>query len=197
MRLTSKYLNLVLFVFLFDVLELFFNWWPLIFIYFTKISLFGHSPTFFSNSSLSTKFTIFFTTTLIPLSQTSLPFLFEYIGEMAKDYIYAIVPLFEDALMERDAVHRQITCQAISHMAIGVYGFGCEDALLHLLNHVWPNIFEVAPHVIQMTLYAIDSIRNSLGCHRILQYLLQGMFHPARRVRESYWRAYNNCYICP
>merc|ERR1712226_987579 len=89
----------------------------------------------------------------------ALSFLFEYIGEMSKDYIYAIVPLFEDALMERDAVHRQITSQAVSHMALGVYGFGCEDALLHLLNHIWPNIFEVAPHVIQMVLYAIDSIR--------------------------------------
>jgi splicing factor 3B subunit 1 len=125
----------------------------------------------------------------------ALSFLFEYIGEMSKDYIYAILPLFEDALMERDAVHRQITSQAVSHMALGVYGFGCEDALVHLLNHIWPNIFEVAPHVIQMVLYAIDSIRCGLGPCRILQYLLQGLFHPARRVRESYWRAYNNTYI--
>merc|ERR1712036_124495 len=108
----------------------------------------------------------------------ALSFLFEYIGEMGKDYIYAILPLFEDALMERDAVHRQITSQAISHMALGVYGFGCEDALTHLLNYIWPNIFEIAPHVIQMVLYAIDSIRVGLGPGRILQYQLQGLFHP-------------------
>ena len=31
----------------------------------------------------------------------SLSFLFEYIGEMGKDYIYAVTPLFEDALMDR------------------------------------------------------------------------------------------------
>jgi splicing factor 3B subunit 1 len=31
----------------------------------------------------------------------SLSFLFEYIGEMGKDYIYAITPLLEDALMDR------------------------------------------------------------------------------------------------
>lgn len=31
----------------------------------------------------------------------SLSFLFEYIGEMAKDYIYAVTPLLEDALMDR------------------------------------------------------------------------------------------------
>merc|ERR1711937_396225 len=125
----------------------------------------------------------------------ALSFLFEHIGEMGKDYIYSIVPLFEDSLMERDAVHRQITSQAISHMALGVYGFGCEDALQHLLNYVWPNIFETTPHVIQFVLYGLDSIRQSLGPCRIFQYLMQGLFHPARRVRESYWRCMNNTYI--
>ena len=31
----------------------------------------------------------------------ALSFMFEYIGEMTKDYVYAITPLFVDALMER------------------------------------------------------------------------------------------------
>lgn len=31
----------------------------------------------------------------------SLSFMFEYIGEMGKDYIYPITPLLEDALMDR------------------------------------------------------------------------------------------------
>ena len=31
----------------------------------------------------------------------SLSFMFEYIGEMGKDYIYAVSPLLEDALMDR------------------------------------------------------------------------------------------------
>jgi hypothetical protein len=37
----------------------------------------------------------------------SLSFMFEYVGEMSKDYIYAITPLLEDALMDRALVHRQ------------------------------------------------------------------------------------------
>merc|ERR1712048_1067626 len=116
----------------------------------------------------------------------ALSFMFEYIGEMAKDYLYSVLTLMEDALMERDAVHRQITCQATSHLALGVYGFGCEDALQHLLNFVWPNIFEQTPHVIQMTMLALESLMMGLGPGRMVQYLLQGLFHPARRVRESY-----------
>ena len=42
----------------------------------------------------------------------ALSFLFEYIGEMGKDYIYAVTPLFEDALQERDLVHRQVKSYA-------------------------------------------------------------------------------------
>merc|ERR1711972_37848 len=71
----------------------------------------------------------------------SLSFLFEYIGEMAKDYVYAVTPLLEDALMDRDLVHRQIACNGVKHMSLGVYGMGREDALMHLLNYVRPNIF--------------------------------------------------------
>ena len=42
---------------------------------------------------------------------------------------------------------------------------------------------------------AIDGLRVALGPSLILSYLLQGMFHPARRVREIYWKIYNNLYI--
>ncbi|EEB13765.1 U2 snRNP component prp10, putative [Pediculus humanus corporis] len=125
----------------------------------------------------------------------SLSFLFEYIGEMGKDYIYAVCPLLEDALMDRDLVHRQTACAAIKHMALGVYGFGCEDALIHLLNHVWPNIFETSPHLVQAFMDAIEGLRVALGSIKILQYSLQGLFHPARKVRDVYWKIYNSLYI--
>jgi splicing factor 3B subunit 1 len=125
----------------------------------------------------------------------SFSFMFEYIGEMAKDYIYAVSPLMEDALMDRDLVHRQMACETMKHLALGVQGLNCEDALIHLMNHVWPNCFETSPHLIQRVFEAIDGFRVSLGCTRVLQYLLQGLWHPARRVREVYWRLYNNLYI--
>ena len=103
----------------------------------------------------------------------ALAFMFEYIGEMSKDYIYAVTPLLEDAMMDRDLVHRQTAMTAIGHMALGVFGFGCEDALCHLLNHVWPNIFETSPHVIQAFICAIEGIRVGLGSARLLYYTLQ------------------------
>jgi len=125
----------------------------------------------------------------------SLSFLFEYIGEMGKDYIYAVVSLLEDALMDRDLVHRQTACAAIKHMALGVFGFGCEDALIHLLNFVWPNVFETSPHVIQAVMDAIEGMRVGLGPSKLLYYTIQGLFHPARKVRDVYWKVYNTLYI--
>jgi len=125
----------------------------------------------------------------------ALSFMFEYIGDMGKDYVYAVTPLLEDALMDRDAVHRQTGCAAVKHLALGVAGHGCEDALIHLLNFVWPNVFEESPHVIQATYDAIQGLMVALGPNVILQYTLQGLYHPARKVREAYWRVFNYLYI--
>ena len=125
----------------------------------------------------------------------ALSFMFEYIGEMGKDYIYAVTPLLEDALMDRDAVHRQTGCACVKHLALGVAGLGCEDALIHLLNYVWPNIFEDSPHVINATCDAIEGLMVALGPNVILAYTVQGLYHPARKVREIYWKIYNMLYM--
>jgi len=125
----------------------------------------------------------------------ALSFLFEYIGDTSKDYVYAVVTLLEDALKDRDQVHRQTACTAVKHLALGLQGQGCEDALIHLLNFVWPNIFEESPHVIGAVFDAIEGLRVSLGAQVILNYVWQGIFHPSRPVRESYWKVYNNLYV--
>ncbi|KAG2491765.1 hypothetical protein HYH03_009926 [Edaphochlamys debaryana] len=125
----------------------------------------------------------------------ALSFMFEYIGEMGKDYINAVTPLLEDALMDRDLVHRQTAASVVGHMSLGVAGLGCEAALTHLLNYVWPNIFEVSPHVVQAVGFAVDGCRVALGPCLVMNYVLQGLWHPARKVRQVYWKLYNNLYI--
>ena len=44
-------------------------------------------------------------------------------------------------------------------------------------------------------LEAVEGCRLSLGCNIVLQYTLQGLFHPSRRVRDVYWKIYNAMYI--
>eukprot|EP00617_Octactis_speculum_P010595 CAMPEP_0185775084 /NCGR_PEP_ID=MMETSP1174-20130828/81156_1 /TAXON_ID=35687 /ORGANISM="Dictyocha speculum, Strain CCMP1381" /LENGTH=1383 /DNA_ID=CAMNT_0028462555 /DNA_START=24 /DNA_END=4175 /DNA_ORIENTATION=+ len=125
----------------------------------------------------------------------ALSFMFEYIGEMGKDYVYAVTPLLEDALMDRDMVHRQTAATTVKHVALGVAGLGCEDCISHLLNYVWPNVFETSPHVINAVFEAIEGMMVSLGPVKVLQYVMQGLYHPARRVRDVYWKLYNSLYI--
>lgn len=125
----------------------------------------------------------------------SLSFLFEYIGEMAKDYVYAVTPLLEDALIDRDQVHRQTAASVVKHIALGVVGLGCEDAMVHLLNLLYPNLFETSPHVIDRIVEAIEAIRMAVGPGLVLNYVWAGLFHPARKVRMPYWRLYNDAYV--
>lgn len=125
----------------------------------------------------------------------SLSFMFEYVGEMGKDYIYAISPLLEDALTDRDLVHRQTAACAVKHLTLGIAGLGCEDALIHLLNYVWPNIFEQSPHVINSIIEAVEAMRIAVGPGNIFLYTIQGLFHPARKVRDVYWKIYNMLYV--
>lgn len=128
-------------------------------------------------------------------------FLFEYIGEMGKDYIHSVVTCLEDALTDRDLVHRQTAGSIVKHLALGTAGLGNEDALLHLMNLIWPNVFEseslriafrrssltaitASPHVIGTVLDAIEAMRVALGPGIVLSHVLQGLWHPARKVRE-------------
>ncbi|KAL8096904.1 hypothetical protein AgCh_030112 [Apium graveolens] len=94
--------------------------------------------------------------------------------------------------IDMDLVHRQTAPSAVKHMALGVAGLGCEDALVYLMNHVWPNIFETSPHVINAV---IEAMRVALGAAVVLNYYLEGLFHLARKVREVYWKLYNSLYI--
>lgn len=125
----------------------------------------------------------------------SLSFMFEYIGEMGRDYVYAIAPLLEDALTDRDPVHRQTSATVVKHLSLGVVGLGCEDLMIHLLNLIWPNIFETSPHVINAMTDAISGIRTAVGPGVLMNYLLHGLFQPARKVRNVYTKLYNDMYV--
>ncbi|KAG0694581.1 armadillo-type protein [Suillus ampliporus] len=125
----------------------------------------------------------------------ALTFVFEYIGPQSAYYCDSVVTMLEDALTDRDLVHRQTASVIVKHIALGVAGMGCEDSMMHLMNLVWPNCFETSPHVIGAVMDAVEAMRVCLGPGILLSYVLQGLFHPARKVREVYWRVYNALYL--
>ncbi|KAL4268890.1 SF3B1 family protein [Pleurotus pulmonarius] len=125
----------------------------------------------------------------------ALSFVFEYVGPQSAYYCDSVVTMLEDALTDRDLVHRQTASTIVKHLALGVAGLGCEDSMMHLMNLVWPNCFETSPHVIGAVMDAVEAMRVTLGPGILLSYVLQGLFHPARKVREVYWRVYNALYL--
>ncbi|CAI4050396.1 hypothetical protein SUVZ_13G4190 [Saccharomyces uvarum] len=125
----------------------------------------------------------------------AMSFMFEYIGDMSKDYIYFITPLLEDALTDRDLVHRQTASNVISHLALNCSGTGHEDAFIHLLNILIPNIFETSPHAILRILEGLEALSQAVGPGMFMNYIWAGLFHPAKTVRKPFWRVYNNLYV--
>lgn len=125
----------------------------------------------------------------------AMTFMFEYIGDMSKDYIYFITPLLEDALTDRDLVHRQTAADVIRHIALNCNGLGYEDAFIHMQNLLMPNIFETSPHVIVRILDCLESLSLTLGPGVYMNYIWAGLFHPAKNVRKAFWKIYNRQYV--
>ena len=64
----------------------------------------------------------------------ALTFDFEYIGPQSAYCCDSVVTMLEDALTDRDLVHRQTASVIMKHITLGVAGMGCEDSLMHLMN---------------------------------------------------------------
>ncbi|KAF7307564.1 AP-1 complex subunit gamma [Mycena indigotica] len=92
---------------------------------------------------------------------TALSFVFEYVGPQSAYYRDSVVTMLEDALTNRDLVHRQTASTIVKHLALGVAGLGCEDSMMHLMNLVWPNCFSKRRPVLSVqswTLLRVSSI---------------------------------------
>lgn len=125
----------------------------------------------------------------------AMTFMFEYIGSISQDYVYMITPLIEDALTDRDLVHRQTASTVIKHLALHCCGSGNEDAFIHMLNLLIPNILETSPHVIARIIEGLECLCYAVGPGVFLNYIWAGLFHPAKNVRRAYWKVYNNVYV--
>lgn len=129
----------------------------------------------------------------------ALSFMFEYLdGSTTKDYLFAITPLLEDALTDRDQVHRQTASTVVRHLALNCVGLTHDDyqqVFIHFLNLVWPNIYESSPHVIIRIIECLDALRIVIGPGVFLNYIWPGLFQAARKVRTPYWKVYNAAYV--
>jgi splicing factor 3B subunit 1 len=123
----------------------------------------------------------------------ALSFVFEYISNDGINYVNSISSLLVDSLTNRDTVHRQISATLIKHLSLDVEGCGHNTLLVHFMNYIWPNLYEQSPHVFFAAKEAVNGLLVSIGAGYIFNYCLLGLFHPARRVRDSHWDMLNTC----
>ncbi len=57
------------------------------------------------------------------------------------------------------------------------------------------NIFENSPHIQNATFECFEALRLSVGPGESLLFILQGLFHAAKKVRSVFWNLYNSLYI--
>ncbi|CAB3228143.1 unnamed protein product [Arctia plantaginis] len=81
---------------------------------------------------------------------------------MGKDYIMLLPATRRCSYGQGSCAPTNSMCGYKTH-GVRCLRFGCEDALVHLLNHVWPNIFETSPHLVQAFMDAVEGMRVALG----------------------------------
>ncbi|CBH18212.1 splicing factor 3B subunit 1, putative [Trypanosoma equiperdum] len=134
-------------------------------------------------------------------------YIFEAIGAAGKDFVYPLVPLLVRALTEMEIQHRRMAVEACRSIVLAVAGNdGFEDLVIHFLNFIHPNIVEllsrnetkISEERLKMVTAVVgyyEAARLVIGSGKLFQYLLQGLFHPAKKVRDIYRRTYNMVYM--
>lgn len=133
-------------------------------------------------------------------------YMFEFTGSIGKDYVMPLVPLLERALTETSIQHRRMAVEAARAILLAVAGQdGFQEVTIHLLNFVYPNIVELLAgtstvvgeerkKMIVAVVSFIEAARLIVGSAAIMQYLYQGMFHPAKKVCDIFRKTYNLIY---
>lgn len=101
--------------------------------------------------------------------------------------LHMLLPLVEDALTEPDAAHRALGMRLVQRIAVCSRTSPRVPVLVHLLNYVFPNVLETERSVRTAFDRCIEALCTALGGHYLYKYVVQGLYHPAQRVRRRYW----------
>jgi len=133
-------------------------------------------------------------------------FMFEYTGSIGKDFVMPLVPLLERALTELKLTDRRLAIEAARAVVMAIVGEeGFQDVVIHFLNLVHPNIVELQSGnkerisderkaIIVAVVDFYEAAKLIVGPAIVYQYLIQGLFHSAAKVREIFRKTYNLIY---
>lgn len=118
----------------------------------------------------------------------------QFMSEFCDDiplYVESLLSFVQFSMLQTSQSYRQTTAAIIERMAQKSKGYDLEPLFVHFLNALMPSIYETSNHVHARVIAAIQKLTTVLGPGVIINYLLAGLFHPARKVRTAYWDAFN------
>lgn len=102
-------------------------------------------------------------------------------------YVYSMLPMLEDAMMDEDPSYRCLGMALVRHVVLNHSAATADTRLvMHLLNLVWANVLDPTPAVQQAFDECMESFAAVLSSQAMYKYVVQGLFHPSRAVRERY-----------
>ncbi|KAF7683467.1 Splicing factor 3B subunit 1 [Astathelohania contejeani] len=102
------------------------------------------------------------------------------------EYIYTLLPLLEDSLTEKDCQIRSLGIDCVKHIILSIlYSADFDYTLVgHLLNYVFLSILD--DQVEDEVNGVFEACIPALGVNIVYKYIIQGLYHPAQRVRKRY-----------
>ncbi|TBU05696.1 subunit of U2 snRNP spliceosome [Hamiltosporidium magnivora] len=119
----------------------------------------------------------------------SISMIFGRVNIKGRDYIPCLINIIEDSLSEKDIVHRQLGMICVKSIVLSCKSPNInQDLLIHLFNYVFPNIFETSVYLEDIFFQCMEVFCLKMDPLILIQYLVQGLFHPAKRVRNKYFK---------
>jgi splicing factor 3B subunit 1 len=117
----------------------------------------------------------------------SIAHIYQRLGTRGRDYVCAVIPVLEDALADDDPAYRSLGLSMARGIILSYKAPVIDtEVLIHILNLMWINILDYTPQVRLAFDECIGALSSVLGSEYLYKYVVQGLFHPAGRVRERY-----------
>ncbi|KHN68856.1 subunit of U2 snRNP spliceosome [Ordospora colligata] len=104
------------------------------------------------------------------------------------EYIYSMVAVIEDALMDKDPAYRSAGIILVKHVVLNHRKVNTDVVFVtHLLNMVWINILDSTPIVKASFDECMEAFSVVLTSRLLYTYVLGGLLHPSGIVRQRYY----------
>ncbi|WUR02243.1 splicing factor 3B subunit 1 [Vairimorpha necatrix] len=111
--------------------------------------------------------------------------------KMEKKYIPYLTSIIEDSILNPVIDFRVEGVELCTELLINLDKSEMDvEILTHHLNLIWYNILETNTIIIKEFNKFIKNFTKTLGAQFLIKYVIQGMFHPSKKVRRRYNEIY-------